>query len=224
MRRAASLAVLVLALLPAAASAGPVLSGEDAAELANTLVDAHEEHGVCYGWFVTVDDDSGGPSGDDTGSHLGPGRPVDAKTCPQYVVLTAYISYTSDSSESEDSANVEVQQTLPGSLTNDLKELGYDEDDLLGDENDVALMNMVGALPALAAERAGLKPIAFEPPDAPVEQQGKPTDSPGSDFVRQNLALLILGFVLLGLGVVWVVLDIRGLLRPGLRAAKRAMD
>lgn len=223
--RAALLGTVLLAFAPAAASAEPILAAEDSAELANSLAEAREEQGVCYGWFVRVDDESGGPSGDDIGSDQGPGRQLDPTQCREYVQLTAVINYTSESSEIEDSATIEVDETLPGTITaDDLSALGYGKDELMGDEDDTTLMNMVGALPSLAAERANLKPVPFESPEAPAPQQGQPTDSPGSDFIRKNLALLTLGSILLVLGIAWLVLDWGGWLRPGLQRVGRAMD
>ena len=45
------------------------------------------------------------------------------------------------------------------------------------------------------------------------------------DFGYDLLAALLYGFVGLALmGVGWVVLDVRGWLRPGLRAVGRALD
>ena len=225
MKRAAALAVLALALAPQAARAEPILSAGDAAELANTLADAREVHGICYGWHVRVDDDSGGPSGDDMGSDSGPNRGIDLPRCQHYAVLLASIRYTSDSSDAEDDAVISVDETLLGSITaKDLEDLGYGEKQLMGDDDDVALMNMVGSLPAIVAEQQGLEPVPFEPAEVPPGQQGDPTDSPGSDFVRENLILLALGGGLFAFGLVWFVLDLKGWLRPGLRAVGRALD
>lgn len=223
MRLAALLALAVLALALALAAtpahARVVLSDEDAAELANQLADAREVQDVCYGWVVEVQDDSGGESGVDFGSDRGPDTQIEGN-CTSFVVLEAGILYTSESSESEDSASLTIEDAWSASIgVGDLEALGYKEDDLLGDENDVALMNMVGALPAIAAEKAGVKPVPFETPDVPAGQQGEPTGSPGSDFLRENGALLAIGFLLLALGILWVVLERLGKLRPVLRKA-----
>lgn len=225
MRRLLALVVALVALAPSAAEGAPILSDEDAAELANSLADAREEHDVCYGWYVSVNDQGSGPSGDDIGSDRGPSTPVDPSACRHYAVLTGAILYTSQSSESEDSARIGIETSFPAQIAAaDLERLGYDDDELLGDEDDVALMNMVGALPGLVAEREGLRAVPFETPEVPAEQQGEPTDSPGSDFLRENVIELALGGVLLALGLIWFVLYRMGLLQPGLRAVKRALD
>ena len=171
--------VLVLAL-PARASAVPLLEPADGAELAQTLAEATEEQDVCYGWAIEVVDDSGGPSGTDVGSSLGPGRRVDRTRCPRWVELVGTVTYTSETSESEDSADAGVVGNLPRTPTlADLEELGYPTDRLIDDDNDEALVDMVGALPLLVA--AGGRPPTFpsrrrparrRPPTVPILVQG----------------------------------------------------
>jgi hypothetical protein len=80
--RAPLVALLIALALPGVAHAYPFLDQGDAAELANELAEATDEQGICYGWQVSVDDQSGGPSGTDVGSNFGPGQEIDATQCP----------------------------------------------------------------------------------------------------------------------------------------------
>ncbi len=210
--RVAALAAVAAAALwaPAAALATPVLDPADAAELAQSLADATEEQGVCYGWEIEVDDASGGPSGPEYGSNLGPQQRFDLSQCPKYAVLVGTIVFTSDSSDSEDASRIEVRSNLPGITQESLDELGYGANDsLVGDDNDTVLANMVGALPEIVADHGYAPPVPFETPAAPVEQQGAATGRPRlSDFLRQwGPALLICSLLLVG-GAVWLVVGV----------------
>ena len=46
------------------------------------------------------------------------------------------------------------------------------------------------SLPRLAAEQAGLEPVVAEPNADALPGGARPTDSPGSDWLRENLVLL----------------------------------
>jgi hypothetical protein len=196
-RRALVAACLVAcALAPAVAQAG-VIAPEDAAELAQSLAEAEEEQGICYGWNVS--NNFSGSS--DIGSSNGPGAAMLDVTgsCNGVIVLTGSITYSCDSCEASDSASVSIQSSLPnGPTVDDLKDLGLDPGDLTGDDDDTTLINMVNALPLLAADR-GLAPyVAYEPATS-VPPTDHATNKPGSDLLRDRWLLLVI-CALLALG------------------------
>ena len=197
MRRAACLLALLLALAaPAAARAG-ILTPEDAAEAAQALADAQEEQDVCYGWTITNDFDGAPDVGSSTG---GPGVQLEFEQCPKFVHLTGSIHYACSTCEDEDSASVGVESNLvPPPRTGDLKDLGLDADDLTGDSDDVTLVNMIEALPLLAAQRGGAPPVPAETP-ASVPASDTPTNRPGSDFIRESWLKIVFFLCLLGAG------------------------
>ena len=217
MRRPALLAVLLAGVLLAQAhpaAALPILLQEDADELAQTLAEATEEQDVCYGWQVQVTDYSGSATGLDQGSSLGPGRPV-GPPCTRSVVLVADIVYTSELSESEDSVSWAIEASgieRPPTLR-ELGDLGYVADDLLGDNDDATLVNAVGALPGIVADHGEAKPVPFESERQAPDAAGRPTNTPGSDFLRENGAALGLFAVLFLAGALWFVTGLRA--RPG---------
>ena len=206
--RALVLAAALLAVLAPAAPAA-VLAEEDATELANALAEATEEQKVCYGWSFDVSDlGTGEENGPEIGSNLGPGVPVDPSRpeCGRYAVLTGTVSYTSELSESEDSAFWTIESNLPSPPTTaQLADLGYSEGDLLGDQNDLTIINATGALPALVAETGVAGAVPFETERRAAGVSGEPTGDQGSDFLRENGTLLALCalLVLVGLGLLW---------------------
>lgn len=189
MTRAALLlgALLLLAVLaPRSALAVPILDQADGAELAQGLSEAAEVQDVCYGWEVEVEDQSGGPSGVDAGSSQGPGVVLDRARCPKYVVLKGLVVYTSETAESEDGADIALESNLQKPPTlEDLARLGFSANDLLSDTaDDVALTDMVGALPLLVAEAGEAPFIPFEAQTEPLAAGDVPTNTPGSDWLR----------------------------------------
>lgn len=218
LHRALPLLLTLLATVGALAPAAhaDVLAPEDQTELAQLLADATEEQGVCYGWHAQVSDPSGGEGSDDTGSSFGPDTALqdaaDADQCTEVVELEASLYYTSSTSEADDSASVTVR-TSSGSISfEDVKRLGYDEDDLLGDKDDLALFNMVAGLPLLAAEAGLTDPVPFESPtEEELEEAAKeaPTNSPRSDWWRMYWWVPVLGVPLGGFALLlligWVV-------------------
>jgi hypothetical protein len=207
-----AVAVLVAALLAAIAqpvAAAPLLDDADATELAQSLADATEEQDVCYGWQVRVQDDSGGPSGLDIGSSLGPGRPVGAAvgSCDRSVVLEGSVHYSCESCESEDSSSIRVTANFPGAPTErDLADLGLEGGDLTKDTGDVVLVNMAGALPLIVASKGAAAPVPVEPSTVTPAASGHPTDGPQiPDWLRERwLALAALLVVIVG-GVIWLL-------------------
>ena len=204
-------AALVLATAPPANA--QILSPDDAAELAQSLAEATEEQGICYGWAVTIDDENGIAT-IDAGSSQAPRARLDkaAPECRRYVELTGFVDYTSETSEAEDSSRYEIESNLSRPPTVDeLRDLGHGPGRLLDSDDDEALTNAVGALPLLVADHGEAQPVGFEPGNLPPEQQGAPTGSPGSDLLRERGALIALCVLLLIGGGAWLVLSF---LRP----------
>ncbi len=208
MRHAATAALAALAVLALAAPArAAILDPADAAELANTLADATERQDVCYGWAFVVYDPTGVEDGDEMGSNLGPGRAVEPSRpeCAKYAVLTGNITYTDAYSDAEDSAVWSVDTNIAnGPAVADLAALGYRPDDLLGDKNDLAIINATGALPGLVAERGGAKPVPFETERRAAGVGGEPTGEQGSDFLRENGTVLAFFALMLLAGLLWL--------------------
>jgi hypothetical protein len=195
------LAVLLVVALAAPAQAG-VVSPEDAAELAQTLAEAQDEQGVCYGWNVT---NNFSASSDVGSSTSGPGValvPV-RSTCPKgAVILEGDIDYACESCESSDSASVSIASSLANPPTvDDLKGLGLKAGDLTGDNDDTTLVNMVNALPLLVADRGNAPYVPYEPAKT-VPAADHATDKPGSDLLRDTWIQLVLfgGLIVAGPG------------------------
>lgn len=203
--RAGGLGCALALAVAAPAGASPVLDSADAVELAQALAEATAVQDVCYGWRVSLVDDSGGPSGDDVGSSFGPDVALDPGRCERWVILAGDIHYTAETAEAEDAAAVQVTSNLrPSPTLEDLRAFGVDGS-LTDEDNDVVLLNMVGALPLAAAAKGHAPYVEFETSQAPAAQ-GEPTDSPGSDVLRQwwplvalcVLAVLAGAFMLVG--------------------------
>ena len=221
MRRLAALAAAAALLAaPAGAAALPLLAPADAEELAVVLADAEEAQGICYGWYVEIDDDSGsGLGGVEVGSSRGPGVPVNQYTvgCRKYAVVTGSIRYTSESSESEDSAGISVDTDLGQPVSSGgLERLGLTGGDLLGGGDDVSLINMAGALPLLAAESGAAPYVPYQANTGPLRAGEGPTGSPGSDWWRKFWPYVLVMAALCGLAGYFIGFVIGG----GLRARR----
>jgi hypothetical protein len=187
---AAALAAAVLAA-PAGAGAVPILDPADAQELADRLAEARAQQDVCYGWTVQVTDDGGSEDGIDSGSSFGPGRPLDRTQCSRWVELRGFVHYTSETSESEDSATVVLEANLPGPNVFQLENLGLGAGGLTGDSNDLRLISMVEVLPLLVAER-GVAPYVTSELGQPPPTDVAPTNAPGSDWWRMYWWFVVL--------------------------------
>lgn len=199
-----------VALWALPAGAVPILDPADATELAQALAEATEDQDVCYGWSVQVNDYSGGADGLDEGSSLGVGPTAIESQCEKYVIFEAYLTYTSEASESEDSASFDVRSNVPGAPTaTDLRQAGISTGGLLGGSDDQTVANAALMLPALMAERGLAPPIALEANTQALPSSDRATGTPGSDWLRKYgpmvgvAALMLVG----GLGwAAWIVL------------------
>jgi len=197
-------AVRAATLLPAVAAARPIIDDGDAAELAQELAEATAAQQVCYGWNIRVQDFGGSEEGIEAGSSQGPGAPLDRSQCQRFVELVGEITYTSETSDAEDSASWRIESNLGRPPTiREIEDLGYDTGDLLGDRDDEELINAVGALPRLVADHGEARSVAFEPNRQPVPPQDRPTGSPGNDFLRQNGATVVICLLLVLGGLAW---------------------
>ncbi|MGB3437201.1 MAG: hypothetical protein WBA97_00500 [Actinophytocola sp.] len=203
----AGLSALLLLAAPSTASADVIFDPADADDLAATLAEATAAQDVCYGWHVKVSDPISGPA-ESVGSDLGAGKPVDTVSCSKYVILDVSITYTSESSESEDSASYGVSSSSGGPSTSDLDDLGLDWDGLTGEDPDVVIGNAVAALPLLAADKGMGEPIEAAPATGDAPADASLTDDPGSDFWRNSGGLILWAVgLLLAAGVfAWWVL------------------
>ncbi|CAB4906875.1 unannotated protein [freshwater metagenome] len=198
------------AITAAQAGDGVLLSAEDRVELATTLAEATTETGTCFVYVVSLANYSGA-SRQETLSNAGPDKAPTTGSCPKGIVaLRVNLTYTSSSSESEDSASYSVTSSgAPGvsfDAEAELKDLtGVDEKDLLGDDDDLALRNLAAALPLLVD---GATPAELAAPAAKAPNGDRLTGSPGGDWARAHgvgiaiaFAVLVLGGVLLAVGL-----------------------
>ena len=204
------LALLLLLLAAPAARATPLLDEGDAVELAQQLAEATQVQGVCYGWSVSVDDQSGGASGVDEGSNLGPDVPLAADTpnCERRVILQGQVLYTCESCEGEDGSLADVQGSFPQAPTlADVEALGFDDKRLKDDDGDTTLVNMVGALPLLVSSAGAAAPVPIEQEGAPRPgPEDVPTGRPSTpDWLRDSAGALALLVALLLGGLLWFV-------------------
>jgi hypothetical protein len=184
---------------------GILLDAADRVELAQALAEATEESGVCFGYEVQL----GGNT--ETLTNAGPDKlPETATGCPKgSVELDVNIIYTAESSESNDSASFRIDTDVPG-LTSSaalrrLKDLtGIDDDDFLGDKDDLALRNATAALPLLldGATPAEL-PAASTTASAP--NGDRLTNPPASDWIRAHGLGIGIAFAVLLLAVILIV-------------------
>ena len=201
MIRALALAV-VFAVVAAAPADAAILSREDATELAQSLAEASEEQDICYGWEVENDFSGSSDIGSSTG---GPGQLLNksARGCEDgYVLLEGNIHYACDTCEDEDSASIGIDSNLENPPTpEDLEALGLDVAGLYGDNDDTTLVNMVNALPLIAADRGNEPYLEYEQATT-VPATDHATNKPGSDFLRDTWIQLVLfvGLILGGPG------------------------
>lgn len=206
MRRAVLVATLALAVAatPGVASADVIFDPADAEELAATLAEAHEKQGVCYGWAIDVNNEGSYESS--YGSNFGAGERLSSGDCKGRVEFVATITWTSESSESEDSASYSVVSDSASGRpsTGDLDDLDIvSEDGLEGDDVDSDVYKAVAALPLLAADAGMAEPIEASPAPEADSGDAAPTNSPGSDFWRESGMLVLWSSVLLLAGGVF---------------------
>ena len=197
------LAVAALSARAAPVGAVPILEPADAQELAAQLAEATEAQGICYGWSVTVYDEGRGSSEVDVGSSRGVGQSAE-QSCPRFIVFRADVVYTPESSESEDSASFYLFGNVAnGPTEDDLRRVGFSAKALVGNDDDLALINAVQALPVLVAERRIAGAVPADPTEGTIPAQDRPTNRPGSDWTRTYGHFVLLSVVLVLGGLGW---------------------
>lgn len=201
-----ALAAALLLVAPGSASADVIFDPADADELAAVLTEATQTQNVCYGWHVTVNDV--GAVSESTGSNYGAGQRVMTDTCQTTVEFVADITYTSESSESEDSATHYIMSSSDRPTTADLDALGIDFDELTGENPDVVIAKAVTALPLLVADAGMAQAIEASPETGTAPADAQLTDDPGSDWWRGNGTTLLWAGILMAAGALfaWWVL------------------
>ncbi|MFI0791878.1 hypothetical protein ACH4OY_04120 [Micromonospora rubida] len=169
----------------------PAPAADERADTVPILVQAATSQGICYGWRL----ESYYGSVVSVGSNLGDGvAVVDNPACPRWVEVTAEVQYTSESSESSDSAIVDVTGSTDidrsdlYAVENGLKRFGLD-DDAFVDDPGWAVCRAAVALPLLIAE-AGVAEPAATPAAAPGSPVS-PLPAAGSDFWRDRWGWLL---------------------------------
>lgn len=184
--------LLLFGAIPAHAS--PLLDPVDAAELAQSLAEATDEQGVCYGWSINVD---GSP---EVGSNLGPDVPLNnGGSCEKFAILSGTIDYTCDTCEAEDSGSLSLQTNLPITI-DELKDLTGVNNLHANNKDDIGLVNLTEGLPLLVAAKGAAEPV-IEDDDAAqtIPVTDKPDDgSAVPDKVRSHWMLLALAAIMLG--------------------------
>ncbi|OLF18826.1 hypothetical protein BU204_04840 [Actinophytocola xanthii] len=221
---ALAVAALAVPVWPGTASADVIFDQADAEELAGILAEAYEAQRVCYGWVVDVN--NVGIQESSAGSNFGVGPALDevpeAQSCETTVEFQADVTWTSESSEAEDSASYQVVSNPSGPTTSDLDSLQLiSVDSLKGDNVDVDVFKAVSALPLLAADAGVAEPLEASPaPESAVAAaNGAPTNSPGSDFWRRAGGAMLWAGALILAAVVFAVWALRSS-RPAARAAR----
>ena len=215
-----ALAAALLLAAPGSASADVIFDPADADELAAVLTEATKTQNVCYGWHVTVNDV--GVVSESFGSDRGAGMRAQIDDCDSLVEFVADITYTSESSESEDSAtHYLVSSASDGPDTADLDALGIDFGELTGENPDVVIAKAVTALPLLAADAGIAQPIEAAPETGAAPADAQLTDDPGSDWWRANGGTVMWALILLAASGVfaWWVLRSNRKRRRKVRAA-----
>ncbi|MDG4787355.1 hypothetical protein O7626_15680 [Micromonospora sp. WMMD1102] len=159
---------------------------------------------ICYGWRLRTGGAAFGAPPVSVGSNLGDNVPVDSDParCPRWAEVDAAIWYTSESSESEDSAVYRVSSSpdlAHVDFDRGLARLGVDAKQFVDDPG-WAVCRAAVFLPLLVSE-TGSAPASPPPtaPTAPISPTATPapTASPapladaGSDFWRDRWVLLL---------------------------------
>jgi hypothetical protein len=126
---------------------------------------------------------------------------TDQPGCARWAEFVAIITYTSDSSESEDDASFRVRSNFTTIDADKLDDFGVSEGALLGDNDDLAIRTATAALPVLVADAGLAPPVTAEPATATSAGVDHLTGRPGSDFMRTYAPMLVAAAVSLVAGV-----------------------
>ena len=212
-RALAVAALLSLAIAAPAYAEDPITDDfVTKSEIVDSLAEATEVQGVCYGWQLRVDDfDTGQFTGVFDLSNAGIDTRVDPAQCPKSVILAAEITYTSAAGEAEDFARWDVlPQGVTGPTVEDLERLGLKASALLNDSDaELTFTNAVLSLPGLTFERGGVPPLILPTERATPPADARATDRPGSDRFRERGGTVVVLVLLIIAGLVWAAISFR---------------
>ncbi|MCW3813674.1 hypothetical protein ONA91_04275 [Micromonospora sp. DR5-3] len=201
----------------------PAPATDERTDTVPILREAFTSQGICYGWRLTD-----GYDVVSVGSNLGDGTAVgDAPDCPRWIEVSADITYTSESSEANDSAYIQVEGSddidfadLSG-IARGLDRFGLDEDTFIDDPG-WAITRAATTLPLLAAEAGLAAPAAT--PTAGSAASASPLPDAGNDFWRDRWGWLLATVALLLLAALFVTVGVaqRRTTAPGRGAAADA--
>lgn len=180
----------------------PRFTSVDAENLAGDLAEAEQRHDMCFGWSLL----DGSTNIAQSGSSRGPG--TDASTCESYAIVRLSVGYTSESSEFNDAAGIEVLGSTDHPAVNSLSEADFERlgitREVMVDDPVAATGHAALALPLLLIEAGELEPVedtAGDSPGAATETVRPLPDAGGTDFP----VIGIVSVVLFGLGAVGAV-------------------
>ncbi|MFC8620478.1 hypothetical protein ACFT9M_29230 [Micromonospora purpureochromogenes] len=221
----------------AACTVGAIVNGDDGSDIVPPptaqergdtvpiLQRSTASQGVCYGWVLKDHLDYGDPLS--VGSNLGDGVPVeDNPGCPRWLQVTARIYYPGESSESNDSAYVDVTGSADVTsaqllrIENGLARLGL-TDEVFIDDPGWATTRAAVMLPLLAVEAGLVEPVATP---AAAAAAPSPLPAAGNDLWRDRWGYLLAaaGLLLVTALLVTVGLVQRRRQRRGVGPAQRA--
>lgn len=210
-RVAGTLAILATVLAGCAtdnSTVVPAPTTEQAAETARVLAAATAVQGMCYGWHLRSGSGAAAPSVS-RGSGLGPSVPVDSdeKACPEWVEVVANVTYTSATSEADDSAFLSVKtnstRVTNGDLQRRLEVIGFTSKAFVDDPS-FTLMHAALSLPLVTTEAGAATPLPAAVPAAVPTTPVQALPSAGNDFLRNRWGFLVAAgvLILVGLGAV----------------------
>ncbi|WP_442934686.1 hypothetical protein [Micromonospora sp. CPCC 205739] len=220
----------------AACTIGSIVNGDDGSDIVPPptaqergdtvpiLQRSTASQGVCYGWALNDYFDHGDPLS--VGSNLGDGVSVeDNPGCPRWLQVTARIYYPAESSDSNDSAYVDVTGSADVSsaqllrIENGLARLGLTDAAFIDDPG-WATTRAAVMLPLLAVEAGLVEPAAT--PAAGADPS--PLPAGGSDLWRDRWGYLLAagGLLLVTVLLVTVGLVQRRRQRREVGSAQRA--
>lgn len=189
-------------------TAVPAPAADERADTVPLLASAAAGQQICYGWRLTD-----GYDVVSVGSNVGDGTAVgDAPGCPRWLEVYADVTYTSESSEANDSATVRVNGSDDLELADlyriesGLARFGLDESAFVDDPG-WAVTRAATVLPLLAVE-VGLAEPAVAPTVGPTAAV-RPLPAAGSDFWRDRWVWLLATVGLLLLAALFVTVGVR---------------
>lgn len=209
---ATGVVALSLAFAAPAYAEDPITDAATKTEIVDSLSEATEVQGVCYGWQLQVEDyDTGQFAGDFDLSNAGIDTRPDPASCPKSVVLEAFITYTSAAGEAEDFAQwAVVSSGVTGPTSEDLERLGLKASALLKDsQSELTFTNAVLALPGLTSELGGVPPLILPTERATPPADARATDRPGSDRFRERGGMVAVLVLLILAALAWAAISFR---------------